>query len=205
MKNIKISFIVPSWHYYIDPGKHQPYWELYYATHVKKNFKNVNILDMRVMKEKTLEDTVQNIEYSNFYFYWIFKTGDAKEIYSVVSLLKKKYPDSIHAAGGTHVDMCSDECMEIFDSIVLGSGEESFSQIIDDKLNNNLSKVYFKNYKDKPFAETEFPDRSFLPKESVINNQMFKQYGNYDATMVYFSRGCFYKCAYIAPNNAHCH
>ena len=29
---------------------------------------------------------------------------------------------------------------------------------------------------------------------------MFKQYGNYDATMVYFSRGCFYKCAYCVYN-----
>ena len=29
---------------------------------------------------------------------------------------------------------------------------------------------------------------------------MFKQYGSYDATMVYFSRGCFYKCAYCVYN-----
>ena len=29
---------------------------------------------------------------------------------------------------------------------------------------------------------------------------MFKQYGDYNATMVYFSRGCFYKCAYCVYN-----
>ena len=29
---------------------------------------------------------------------------------------------------------------------------------------------------------------------------MFKQYGDYNATMVYFSRGCFYNCAYCVYN-----
>ena len=33
---MKISFIVPSWHYYSDPFKHQPFWEIYYATNLKK-------------------------------------------------------------------------------------------------------------------------------------------------------------------------
>lgn len=200
MKNTKVSFIVPSWHYYLDPTKHQPYWELYYATHVKKSFENVEIVDMRVSKEQTLEASIDKIEKSDFYFYWIFKTGDAREIYSIVSLLKKKFPNSVHAAGGTHVDMCSDECREIFDAIILGSGEESFSQIINDKLQNNLSKVYFKNYKEKPFAETEFPDRSFLSKDLIVNDKQFSQFGNYNSTLVYFSRGCIFKCAYCTYN-----
>ena len=29
---------------------------------------------------------------------------------------------------------------------------------------------------------------------------MFKQYGDYNATMVYFSRGCFYNCSYCVYN-----
>ena len=27
---MKISFIIPSWHYFSDPFKLQPYWELIY-------------------------------------------------------------------------------------------------------------------------------------------------------------------------------
>ena len=45
MKNMKIKFIVPSWHYYADPMKHQPYWELYYATHVKLGGYDVSIFE----------------------------------------------------------------------------------------------------------------------------------------------------------------
>ena len=45
------------------------------------------------------------------------KSGDANEIYSIVDLLKKKFPRSKHIAGGTHVDMLQDECEKIFDQL----------------------------------------------------------------------------------------
>ena len=118
MINSNISFIVPSWHYYSDPLKHQPYWELYYATLLKKRGYKVDIYDLRKNKKNTLEETVKFIPEKKFYFFWIFKTGDAQEIYSIVSLLKKKYKNSICVAGGTHVDMCQDECKNFFDSII---------------------------------------------------------------------------------------
>ncbi len=110
-----VSFIIPTWHYYADPFKHQPYWELYYATQIKKKCFDVNVIDLRMEKKDSFVETINNIPQRDFYFYWIFKTGDAKELYSVVKLLKKKYPESIHAAGGTHVDMCQTECKRHFD------------------------------------------------------------------------------------------
>ena len=56
------------------------------------------------------------------------------------------------------------------------------------------------DYKDYPFKDTPFPKRDFLPEKSVINNQMFEKYGSPKATMVYFSRGCFYRCSYCVYN-----
>jgi len=127
-------FIVPSWHYYKDPLKHTPYWELYYATYVKKAGLETDVIDIRSMKENNknldLTKAVNKIPERNFYFYWIFKSGDALEIFSIVKLLKNKYPKSIHAAGGTHVDMSQDECSKHFDSIIVGPGEESFIKVI---------------------------------------------------------------------------
>jgi len=199
MKN-KISFIVPSWHYWIDPLKHQPYWEVYYATHLKNEGYEVSIHDMRDSKEETLELTVDNIPERDFYFYWIFKTGDAIEIYSIVKLLKKKYPNSIHAAGGTHVDMCPQECESFFDAIVVGSGENAFKQIVSDQLSGNLKPRYSHDYKNMQFRDTIFPDRSFLPDHKVVNNKIFSQYGDIPGTLTYFSRGCVFKCAYCVYN-----
>ena len=50
-------------------------------------------------------------------------------------------------AGGTHVDMLPDETSKIFDSIIVGPGEESFINAIKD----NCIKKYFQDYKKYPF------------------------------------------------------
>ena len=88
-------FVIPSWHYWKDPLKHTPYWELYYATYIKKAGFDTDVVDIRSMKENhkdlDLKKIVNKISERNFYFYWIFKTGDALEIYLITKLLKKKY------------------------------------------------------------------------------------------------------------------
>ena len=74
MKNTKIKFIIPSWHYYSDPMKHQPYWELYYASYVKNAGFNVSIFDMRKFNSTVdINSRMEKIEKADFYFYWIFK------------------------------------------------------------------------------------------------------------------------------------
>ena len=197
---MKISFIVPTWHYLNDPFKLQPYWELYYSTIIKKNMNtpHIKIYDLRgKSRGNNFENVLSEINEEDFYLYWIMKSGDAMEIYSIVDYLKKKYPNSKHIAGGTHVDMLPDETSKIFDSIVVGPGEESFINAIND--NCKITR-YTQDYKKYPFFETPYPDRSLLPKDNLINKNMFKQYGDYNATMVYFSRGCFYSCSYCVYN-----
>jgi radical SAM superfamily enzyme YgiQ (UPF0313 family) len=198
--NLKVTFIVPSWHYYLDPFKHQPYWEMYYATYVRLNGYNVSIFDMRSLEKDDFINRLEKIEKSDFYFFWIFKTGDAKEIYSIADYLKKKFKDCVTAAGGTHVDMCQTECQKYFDSIIVGPGENSFSNIISDRKINVIKKIYEEDYKNIPFRDTSYPDRSFYNPEKVISKKLFDQYGEYNGALVYFSRGCIFKCAYCTYN-----
>jgi anaerobic magnesium-protoporphyrin IX monomethyl ester cyclase len=201
---MRISFVIPTWHYFNDPFKLQPYWELYYATILKDQLgdkADINLIDLRgkSKNKNKFDDVVSSIEERDFYLYWVMKTGDANEVYSIVKSLKKKFPNSKHIAGGTHVDMLADECEKIFDTIIVGPGENSFNLA----LKSNSSKIT-ESYSNVPFAETVYPDRSLLPYTSVFSKEMFKQYGQYNATMVYFSRGCFYNCAYCVynvPNN----
>lgn len=197
---MKITFIVPSWHYFFNPFKLQPYWELYYATILEKQFPNskLDICDLRNVKKKDFKEEVEKIPESDFYLFWIMKSGDAIEVYSISKVLKNKFPNSIHIAGGTHVDMLPKECELVFDKIIIGPGEGSFKEAINDKDKNN--KKYVADYNDYPFKDTPFPKREFLPETAVINNQMFEKYGSLKATMVYFSRGCFYRCSYCVYN-----
>lgn len=198
---MKISFIVPSWHYFNDPFKLQPYWELYYATILRSQLGDkaeIDIIDLRG-KSKENDDfnqVTEKIDERDFYLYWIMKSGDANEVYSMVKLLKEKFPKSKHIAGGTHVDMLPDECEKIFDSIIVGPGEYNFLKAVNEK----EKKKYTESYNKVEFSDTPFPERSFLPHDSVISKNIFKQYGDYNATMVYFSRGCFYNCAYCVYN-----
>ena len=197
---MKIIMIIPSWHYYIDPIKHQPYWELYYATQVRNAGYDIEIFDMRTEKKDTFEETINQIPFANFYFYWIFKTGDASEIYSIVGALKNKFSQSLHVAGGTHIDKTIQEASSKMDSIIVGPGEKSFISVINDQKIGNRKKIYQTNYLDVPFSSTEHPDRSFLPRESIVNNKLFSVYENIPATLTYFSRGCVYKCAFCTYN-----
>lgn len=197
---MKITFIVPSWHYFFNPFKLQPYWELYYATILEEQFPNAQIIvrDLRKTNKTTFQEEVEQIPGSDFYLFWIMKSGDAIEIYSISKYLRTKFPQAIHVAGGTHVDMLPDECESIFDKIIVGPGESSFRIAIIEKGNNN--KRYIADYKNHPFMDTPFPKRNFLPESSVISDQMFEKYGSPKATMVYFSRGCFFTCSYCVYN-----
>lgn len=201
---LQTSFIVPSWHYYKDPFKHQPYWELYYATVLsgqfsKENF-SVDLFDLRG-RGGDMADVVKNIPQRDFYFYWIFKSGDAVEIYSTAKMLKAIYPESIHVAGGTHVDMCTEECVDYFDAVVVGPGENSFGRVVEEvRAGRVLKKVYQQKYSEVPFADTPFPRRDFLADDKIANRGLFSQYGKALGSMVYFSRGCVYSCAFCVYN-----
>jgi radical SAM superfamily enzyme YgiQ (UPF0313 family) len=173
---------------------------MYYATILESQFPGaeITIYDLRNTNKKNFDEEVQKIPEADFYLYWIMKSGDAIELYSVSKSLKVKFPKSKHIAGGTHIDMLPNESELVFDKIVIGPGEKSFMNAINEK--NLDNKRYLSDYKDYPFKDTPFPKRDFLPEESVINNQMFEKYGSPKATMVYFSRGCFYRCSYCVYN-----
>ena len=81
---MNINFIIPSWHYFDDPFKLQPYWELYYATILRKKLdNNASILftDLRGKSKsnQNFSDTLNEIQKSEYYLYWIMKSGDANE------------------------------------------------------------------------------------------------------------------------------
>ena len=119
--------------------KHQPFWELYYATHIKAAGHDVDIVDLRNYNKNSFEEMAGQIPDADFYFYWIFKTGDAVEIYSIADLVKTRLPKSIHAAGGTHIDKTINEAITLLDSIVVGAGEKAFLEII----NEQKQKIFF--------------------------------------------------------------
>lgn len=205
-----VGLIVPSWHYFSDPFKLQPLNELYFATVLDDYFAGdleVSIIDLRETRRQGTPISPENIgtiaPEKNVYAYWIAKSADFPEIISVMRMLRHIYPQSIHVAGGTHVEVFPDECSSFFDAIIIGPGEESLKKIINNSRKGIIEKVYKTDWKDYHYSLYPFPRRTYLPENAVVNSVLFEKYGGVKATSVMFSRGCNFKCAYCVYNIPH--
>lgn len=202
------GIIVPSWHYFANPFKLQPLNELYFATVIDSHFQgrdiSVNVIDLREAcspeSEISLEKISSYIPEYNLYLYWIAKTADYPEILSIVEQLRHAYPKAKHVAGGTHVDNFSEGCKKHFDAIVVGPGEESFINIINDCLSGSLKKTYKSDWGLVKYDDYPFARRHYLPETAIVNTVLFEKYGGVQGTSALLSRGCNFKCAYCVYN-----
>lgn len=188
-----IGVVVPSWHYWIDPLKLQPLWELYYATLLAQRLpdSNVDLIDLRGDEAKATRPPERDV-----YVYWINKSADAFEIYDIVKRLRELYPKSRHVAGGTHVDHMPEQCAQHMDVVLAGTAEEAMVRAVAGGKDGKRPAK-----QDHPFADYAHPRRDFLPPSRVVNGQHFQKYGSVPGTGVYFSRGCGYKCRFCVYNN----
>jgi radical SAM superfamily enzyme YgiQ (UPF0313 family) len=195
---LNIAVVVPSWHYWKDPTKLQPLWELYYATFLSEHGSDISV-DIIDLRDGQKGEQV-NLPEKDIYLYWINKSADAPEVYGIVKDTKQKYPNSKHIAGGNHVDRLTEECISIFDASIVGSGEELLLQVLADHRANCLQSIYRSN-RIFHFASYSFPQRDFLPDSKIVHDKHFTQYGTIPGTSVYFSRGCVFHCSFCVYNN----
>lgn len=184
---MRVQIIIPSYHYFEDPLRQTPYWSLYYATVLKQqSFHQITVFDCRT-------DSIDNIQESDCYVYWISKSGDAKESADITQNLQKKYPNSRHIAGGEHVSNTKEWAKKIWDCVIIGPGENALLKACEGD-----GPVIEVDWKACPFDNGVIVDRTFLPSESIVSENMFSS--KEKATTIHMSRGCFYKCAYCPYN-----
>jgi radical SAM superfamily enzyme YgiQ (UPF0313 family) len=193
--SLNVGVVIPSWHYWLDPIKLQPLWEMYYATLIEDKVFDVNvqIIDRRGNQDQPLPEC-------DVYFYWVMKSADSQEAYDIVASLRQLYPQSTHMAGGNHVDHLTELCSQHFDTVFLGTAEGLIIQAFTDYRQNNLQTIY-RASSNFPFSEYKHARRNLLPTDRIVNNQHFSQYGGVPGTGIYLSRGCSYKCSFCVYNN----
>lgn len=202
------AVIVPTWHYFANPFKLQPLWELYSATIIDQRLSDqdvkVSVIDLRQAREKEGSLVIDNlpayVPENDVYLYWIAKTADYLEILEIVKKIRNTHPKAKHVAGGTHVDNFPDECKKNFDSVIVGPGEEAFIKVIKDMQNNSLKQVYKSDYKDVKYEDYPIANREFLSESSIVNTDLFDKYGKIKGTSAMFSRGCNFRCSYCVYN-----
>lgn len=204
---MRVGVVVSSWHYFADPFKLQPLYELFHATIASAHGlgdEAVTVYDLREWRRS--EDVGfeahldQYVGENDLYFYWVMKTADYPEVEETVRFLRRKYPRSVHVAGGTHIDVCIDECAPVFDAVLSGPGDRSLCECIDDHRAGRLKRRYTDDWRRRPYSAAPYPWREFLPEHAVVNTELFRQYGGVPATSAMLQRGCCFRCAYCAYN-----
>ena len=181
MSKPKVNFIIPSWGYWKEPTRAQPLTQLYLATILQHEGVDVNITDLR--------DGPKPIDNTDLFFYTV-ASPDVAETRQIVKTLKDVYPESKHVAGGPHPSIRPNETQG-FDSVVVGKGEEAVKQIIEDFPNLKSS------YQMPANGTYPFPRRHFLPKDKIVNDNLFKT-DNMPSTTAQFSFGCPFECSFCA-------
>jgi len=195
---LSVGFIVPSGRDNFKPFRNQPLVVLYLLTILKENFGSkikINLIDLRGVEE---ENVLFHIPEYDVYMYSV-ATPDYMETSFIVENLRSVYPNAKHIAGGTHITLYPEESVKVFDAVVVGEGEESIVQLINDILMSDIKPLY---RQEEPVDINcyPYPDRTILPKTAVVGTDLLnKDYLGLPGTTVLFSRGCPFNC-YFCTN-----
>ncbi len=198
---INVGFIFPSSDYLHDPFRGDPHTHFQILTVLEERLAekvNPTLIDLRGIKREFAQ---YHIPECDLYLHSVY-TLDIDEQRSIVQQLRDRYPEAKHIAGGPHVTMFQKESLEIFDSIILGDGEENIVIAINDFENSNLKKNYLQEG-NLDINQYPYPRRHFLPKSAVsrkglLNLRNKKGFDQLLTTTVIFSRGCPYQCSFCA-------
>ncbi len=132
-----------------------------------------------------------------------------------IKKIKKNFPNALIITGGEHVTALPEyvlkDCKEI-DYVCLGEGEETWSEIIENrKINKSLDNLkglaYLKNGKFfrtqirqriKHIDDIPWPDWDSFPIESYLDNSMSFGAGSGRDMPILASRGCPFECTFCS-------
>ncbi len=201
---LDVGFINPSSDYLHDPFRGDPHTHFHILTLLESRLEgriNPLLIDLRGIQKKF---ALNHIPECDVYLHSVY-TLDYEEQVSIIKGLRELYPNAKHIAGGPHANVFSNECSKVFDSIVLGDGEESIIRAIGDINSSNLKKIYKQesliNINNYPV-----PSRKYLPKTAVVKKGLMKlrhKKGSEEllGTTAIFTRGCPYNCYFCAIPN----
>lgn len=198
---LRIGFIFPSSEYLFDPFRGDPHTHFQILTILDWHFKDkiqTSLIDLRGIKRESAQ---YHIPECDVYLHSVY-TLDYNEQLSIIIQLRLQYPKALHIAGGPHTTFFIDESLKIFDSLILGDGEFSIIQAINDIMNSRLKKMYEQKIP-VDINLFPFPRRHYLPKATAARKGLLtlknkKGYDQILGTTVIFSRGCPYSCAFCA-------
>lgn len=198
---LSIGFILPSSHYLHDPFRGDPFTHLHILTVLDNHFGDKVKLYLPDLRGIQREFALYHIPECDVYLHSIY-TLDYREQTAIVAMLRRQYPKAIHIAGGPHANEFPEESLKVFDCLIIGEGERTIIQAIED-FNDGQLKNRYQESEIISINSYPYPDRKYLPKSATARRKMLtlRSRTDYDqliGTNVMFSRGCPYRCSFCA-------
>ncbi|TRZ96033.1 radical SAM protein [bacterium] len=194
---LEAGFVIPTCGYYYQPFRNQPLVALYLLTILEDRLGGKTSLSLIDLRGVSKDNLLFHIPEKDIFFYSV-GTQDFYEISSIVQGLRQIYPKAKHIAGGPHITLFPEESAKIFDSIVLGEGEESIVNAVEDVSLSCLKAVY-RQAKPVNLDAYSYASRKYLPRKAVVDTGLLPgKYQNLPGTAFIFSRGCPFDCYFCA-------
>ena len=115
-------------------------------------------------------------------------TGSAKRSYNLANNFRKE--GKIVVLGGPHVTLVPEEASHFADSVVIGYGEDTWPQLLNDFMKGKLKDRYTQD-PNLSLANRPFPKRGLLDKKKYLTTHVFEA-----------TRGCIHRCDFCVVPSA---
>ncbi|MBI5140274.1 MAG: radical SAM protein [Candidatus Vogelbacteria bacterium] len=198
---LRVGFIFPTSHYLFDPFRGDPHTHFQILTVLEDRFEQriePLLIDLRGIKP---EFAIYHIPECDVYLHSVY-TLDYNEQVEIVKQLRQSYPKAKHIAGGPHAVEFQDESLKIFDSLIIGEGEEKIKAAIQDVMDGKLKTKYVQEQRVDinayPYPKRKYLPKSVIARKDVLSKKIRNGYEELLGTTAMFSRGCPYSCAFCA-------
>lgn len=199
---LQIGFILPSSDYLFDPFRGDPHTHFQILTVLEQAFGHqisLRLIDLRGIQKQFAQ---YRIPQCDVYLYSVY-TLDYNEQKSLVTLLRERYPKANHIAGGPHAAIFSQECLKLFDALIIGDGEGAIVEAVSDLMQLRPLQPVYRQRQAVDIDAYPYPMREWLPEATIarkglLNLRRTPGYDQLLSTTVIFSRGCPYACAFCA-------
>jgi len=188
---VKIVLINPPSPFLGEQKRNPPMGVMYVASFLEKHGYIIELVDLRDVAE---DEWTNRMPYADIYGITA-TTPQYPLAIGIAYKLKIRDKKSLIVLGGFHATAEHKNLDTIFDRIVIGEGEFSMLNLLED-YGKGVRKQYYVSPLIEDLDSLPFPARHLLPFDSVFNRNLCVK--GKPATTLMATRGCSYNCAFCA-------